>query len=60
MTVAAIFAFMTASLKALTAVVEKATPEQVQTFLDRHNRRMDRAEEWLERRKFWEQEDDKE
>lgn len=45
---------MAASLESLAQVAEKATPEQVQALLERHNRRMDRCEALLERLKFWE------
>lgn len=54
MTVNLILRIMAASLESLAQVAEKATPEQVQALLERHNRRMDRCEALLERLKFWE------
>ena len=54
----AVLAFMTASLKALTTLVEKARPDQVQAILDRHNRNMERAEALLDRLKFWDKNDE--
>lgn len=53
MTISLILRVMAASLEALASIAEKATPEQMQAILDRHNRRMDRCEAVLERLKFW-------
>jgi len=58
MTATAVIAFMTASLKAVTTLIEKARPDQIQDIIDRHNRRMDRAEAFLERIKFWDRDDE--
>lgn len=56
MTVNLILRIMAASLEGLTAIAEKATPEQMQAILDRHNRRMERCEALLDKLRFWDKE----
>ena len=60
MTVNVVLRIIAASLESLAEVAKKATPEQVQAILERHNNRMDRCEALLERLKFWDTADDKE
>ena len=57
MTVNLILRIIAASLESLSAVAEKATPEQMQSILERHNHRMDRCEAMLDKLKFWDKGD---
>ncbi len=53
MTVNLILRIMAASMESLVLIAEKATPDQVQKLVERHNARMERCEALLERIKFW-------
>jgi hypothetical protein len=58
MTFTLILRIMAASLESLAEIAEKATPEQMQAILERHNKRMDRCEALLDRLRFWEKDEE--
>lgn len=53
MTIDLILRIMAATAEQLTLVLEKATPEQIGPFLERHNARMERLDKVLTKLNFW-------
>lgn len=53
MTALLILRALVATLEIEAGIVQKATPEQVQAFLDRHEARVAKFEAALDKLKFW-------